>query len=66
MKKYELSDRLFEFAKNVILILRKLPNSSDLKIIKYQLVKAAGSSGANYEEAQSGSSATIKSRWIGA
>lgn len=56
MKSNELSDRLFEFAKNVILLLRKLPNSLDLKIIKYQLVKAAGSSGANYEEAQSGSS----------
>ena len=56
MKKNQLSDRLFEFAKNVILILRKLPDSTELKVIKYQLVKSVGSSGANYEEAQSGSS----------
>lgn len=50
MKKNELSDRLFEFARSVILIIRKLPEQTEFRIIKYQLVKSAGSSGANYEE----------------
>jgi len=32
------------------------PNSPEYKIIKYQLIKSSTSSGANYEEAQGGSS----------
>ncbi len=53
MKKNELSNRLFEFARCVILLIRQLPEQTEIKIIKYQLVKSAG---ANYEEAQGGSS----------
>jgi len=52
----ELSLRLFNFAKEVILLIRFLPDSTEYKVIKYQLVKSAGSVGANYEEAQSASS----------
>jgi four helix bundle protein len=52
MDKNELQDRLFKFAVDVIKMLRTLKGGNDLKIISNQLVKAATSSGANYEEAQ--------------
>lgn len=52
----DLLNRTFLFGVGVIKFLRTLPDTSDLKIIKYQLVKAATSIGANYEEAQAGSS----------
>lgn|SRR5690606_7152131 len=52
----DLLNRTFLFGVAVIKFLRTLPVTSDLKIIKYQLVKAATSIGANYEEAQAGSS----------
>ena len=52
----ELSDRLLRFTIDVILLLRKFPNTQEYKIIKYQLIKSSSSSGANYEEAQGGSS----------
>lgn len=51
-----LLKRTFDFGVTVIRYLRTLPDTSDLKIIKYQLIKAATSIGANYEEAQGGSS----------
>ena len=54
--KPELCNRLLKFSIDVILLLRKLPNNPEYKIIKYQLIKFASSSGANYEEAQGGSS----------
>ena len=54
--KPELCDRLLLFAINVIKLLRKIPNATEYKIIKYQLIKSSSSSGANYEEAQGGSS----------
>ena len=54
--KPELSDRLLLFAVNVIKLLRKIQNATEYKIIKYQLIKSSSSSGANYEEAQGGSS----------
>ncbi len=54
--KPELSDRLLRFAIDVILLLRQFPNTPEYKIIKYQLIKSSTSSGANYEEAQGGSS----------
>ncbi len=54
--KPELSDRLLRFTIDVILLLRKFPNAQEYKIIKYQLIKSSSSSGANYEEAQGGSS----------
>lgn len=52
MDENELSKRLFKFAVDVIKMLRTLKGGYDLKIISYQLGKAATSSGANYEEAQ--------------
>ena len=54
--KNELCDRLFNFAVRVINFLKTLPNSPEVKIIRYQLIKSSTSSGANYEEAQAGSS----------
>lgn len=54
--KPELCDRLLLFAVNIIKLLRKIPNATEYKIIKYQLIKSSSSAGANYEEAQGGSS----------
>ena len=54
--KNDLEQRLFKFAVRKIKHLRTLPNSSEYNVIKYQLTKSATSSGANYEEAQAGSS----------
>jgi len=51
-----LDQRLFDFAINVILFIRKLPHGKEYDVIKYQLTKSATSSGANYEEAQAASS----------
>ncbi|MBP7731974.1 MAG: four helix bundle protein [Bacteroidales bacterium] len=55
-KKNDLVERLFEFAVRVIEFLKTLPYSPENKTIRTQLSRAACSSGANYEEAQSGSS----------
>lgn len=52
----DLNDRLFNFAVNVLKFLPKLPDTPEFKVIRYQLAKSASSSGANYEEAQAGSS----------
>jgi four helix bundle protein len=52
----DLSKRLFEFAIGVIGFLRTLPNDAEYKVIKYQLIKSATSTGANYEESQGASS----------
>ena len=52
----DLEKRLFDFVIITIKYIRKLPNSYDYKVIKYQLTKSSTSSGANYEEAQAGSS----------
>jgi len=52
----DLNDRLFRFSVLVIKYLRALPNTSEYRVIRYQLTKSATSSGANYEEAQAGSS----------
>jgi len=51
-----LLDRLMQFAVDVITLLRKLDNSVELRVIKYQLIKSCTSSGANYDEAQAASS----------
>lgn len=56
MSENELSKRLFEFAVRVLKYLKKLPDTIENKTIRYQLSKSATSSGANYEEAQAGSS----------
>jgi four helix bundle protein len=52
----DLEKRLFDFAVRAIKYLRTLPDAPEIKVIKYQLTKSSTSSGANYEEAQAGSS----------
>jgi four helix bundle protein len=56
MSENELCKRLFQFAVDVIKFLRTIENNTETKIIKYQLIKSANSSGANYEESQGSSS----------
>jgi len=51
-----LSERLLKFAIDIIVFLRKLPNTEEYLIIKRQLIKSSTSSGANYEESQGASS----------
>ena len=51
-----LTERLFVFAVNVIKYLRTLTDATEYRVIRYQLTKSATSTGANYEEAQAGSS----------
>ena len=52
----DLQQRLFDFAVDVLYLLKELPNSPELNVIRYQLAKCSTSSGANYEESQAGSS----------
>ena len=55
-KRNDLAERLFEFAVRVIEFLKTLPYTPENKTIRTQLSKSACSSGANYKEAQAGSS----------
>ena len=55
-KKNDLCERLFEFAVRAIEFLKTLPYSPENGTIRKQLSKSSCSSGANYEESQSGSS----------
>jgi len=50
------SERLFNFAVNVLKFLKKLPRTPEVNVIRYQLAKSSTSSGVNYEESQAGSS----------
>lgn len=52
----DLEERLFIFAVRSIRYTRLLATSPEYSVIKFQLTKSATSSGANYEEAQAGSS----------
>ena len=52
----DLQDRLFRFAVRCLKYLRTLPDTTEYKVIKYQLAKSSTSAGSNYEEAQAGSS----------
>jgi len=54
--KNDLADRLFNFSIRCIKFIRTMPADTEHKVIKYQLIKSSTSSGANYEEAQAGSS----------
>jgi len=54
--KNDLNERLFCFAINCLKFIKTLPDSIEYKVIKHQIVKSSTSSGANYEEAQAGSS----------
>ena len=50
-KRYDLEDRTYEFARRVVRLVRRLPKDvANLEIMK-QVVRAAGSVGANYIEA---------------
>lgn len=50
-KQYDLEERTFQFAKNIAFYVKELPkNMSNLEYGK-QIVKASGSIGANYIEA---------------
>ena len=50
--KNELQVRLFNFAVDVIKLIRKLPKGIEYNVVSYQLIKAFTSVGANYDEAQ--------------
>jgi four helix bundle protein len=50
-KKYDLEERTFVYAKNVTEYVRNLPKGIGLSEIGKQLVRSAGSVGANYIEA---------------
>ena len=47
-----LGERLFKFAIDVIKFLRNIKNTPENTVMKYQLTKAATSSGANYSPRQ--------------
>ena len=48
---YDLEERTFQFAKNVRLFIKTLPYSTANNEDSKQLIKASGSVGANYREA---------------
>jgi four helix bundle protein len=50
-KRYDLEERAFEFAKSVRAFLRRLPRTESNRIDGRQLLRASGSVGANYIEA---------------
>lgn len=52
----DLGKRLFSFASVVYHFLRSMENTPENKVFKYQLIRSATSSGANYEEAQAAAS----------
>lgn len=54
--KNNLSERLFEFVINVLKLIKKIKFTESNRVIIYQLSKSSTSAGANYEEAQAGSS----------
>ena len=56
MEQNELTKRLFIFSVRTIKFLKILHKSPEVSVIRYQLIKSSTSSGANYEEAQAGSS----------
>ena len=56
MEENDLQQRLFDFGVRVLKFLPTLPKTPEFNIIRYQLAKCSTSSGANYEEAQAGSS----------
>jgi four helix bundle protein len=54
--KNDLADRIFNFAVKNVLFMKNLPDLPEFNNIRYQLSKSSTSPGANYEEAQAGSS----------
>ena len=51
VKKYDLEDRTYEFAKNVRLFLKNIPKTISNTEDSKQVVRSSGSIGANYIEA---------------
>lgn len=54
--KYDLEERTAKFAENIILLVKKLPFNSINKALIEQLIRSAGSIGANYCEADAAES----------
>ena len=52
----DINKRLFNFAVSVLNFLPRLLKTPEMNVVRYQLAKSSTSSGANYEEAQAGSS----------
>ena len=52
----DINKRLFNFAVSVLNFLPMLLKTPEMNVVRYQLAKSSTSSGANYEEAQAGSS----------
>jgi four helix bundle protein len=48
---FDLEDRISEFAKKVIRLCKQLPQNTIVEEIIAQLIRASGSVGANYREA---------------
>ncbi len=55
-KKYDLEDRLIDFAVSVLNLIEKLPNSNTGKHLAYQLIKSGTSPALNYGESQAAES----------
>ncbi len=53
--KNDLSERLLRFSVDIFLFLKTIPHNVENNVIRYQLAKSSTSAGANYEEAQAGS-----------
>ncbi len=58
----DLRGRLFRFAANTIRLIMSLPGKKEFDVFRWQLSKSATSIGANYEEAQAGTTAEFKHR----
>ncbi len=56
MQSNDLSKRLLQFSVRTIKYIRTLPKGQEYQVISYQLIKSSTSVGANYKEAQAGSS----------
>lgn len=56
MRENDLLERTFNFGVRCLKLLKTFQNTSEYQIIKFQLGKSSTSIGANYEEAQAGSS----------
>lgn len=56
MREIDLLNRTFTFGIRTIKAIRVFPDNTELRIIKNQLIRSVTSIGANYEEAQAGSS----------
>jgi four helix bundle protein len=56
MKKYDLDERMINFAVSIIQLAEKLPKTDTGKYFSNQLMRSASSAALNYAEAQSGES----------